>query len=104
MGSMSGTILDTIYPGTPPEGGSDAYRSQVTQITTMIGEAAFTFAEAERMAALIAKGLVNREIAGVLGIAEATVKHHAAAIYAALDVANRTEAAVVLHQLLGKDE
>lgn len=53
---------------------------------------------------LIAKGLTNREIAGVLDISEATVKHHAAAIYATLEVTNRTEAASVLHSLLVADD
>ena len=53
---------------------------------------------------LIAKGLTNREIAGVLGIAETTTKHHAAAAYLALDVTNRTEAAVVVQSLLEEED
>ena len=50
---------------------------------------------------LMAKGLTNREIAGVLGIAANTVKVHVAAVIAALDVTNRTEAAVALRGLDG---
>ena len=48
---------------------------------------------------LVAKGLPNKEIAGVLGIAPATVKHHVAAVIEALDVTNRTEAVSRLHEL-----
>lgn len=48
---------------------------------------------------LVAKGLTNREIAGVLGIATGTAKLHVAAVIEALDVSNRTEAAMVLREL-----
>ena len=43
------TILNTIYPGTPPAPGSDAYKAQVDQINTMAGEASDTYAEAEQV-------------------------------------------------------
>lgn len=46
---------------------------------------------------LVAKGLTNDEIAGVLGIATGTVKTHVTSLMAALDVTNRTEAAALLH-------
>jgi len=53
----------------------------------------------------MAKGLTNREIAGVLSISVNTVKTHVAAVIDALDVTNRTEAAVALEQLgLGSHE
>jgi len=48
---------------------------------------------------LIARGLTNREICSVLSIAEGTVKAHLAAIFEALDVTNRTEAAVMAREL-----
>jgi DNA-binding NarL/FixJ family response regulator len=48
---------------------------------------------------LMARGLTNREICGVLDIAEGTVKTHIAAIFEALDVTNRTEAAVLAREL-----
>ena len=48
---------------------------------------------------LMARGLTNPEIAGVLGIARATVKAHVAAVIETLDVSNRTEAAMVLREL-----
>jgi DNA-binding NarL/FixJ family response regulator len=48
---------------------------------------------------LMARGLTNKEICGVLGIAEGTVKTHVAAIFEAMDVTNRTEAAVLAREL-----
>ncbi len=48
---------------------------------------------------LLAKGLTNREIGSVLGIAEGTVKAHIAALLDALDVANRTEAVAAMREL-----
>jgi DNA-binding NarL/FixJ family response regulator len=45
---------------------------------------------------LLARGLTNREIAHVLGVAEGTVKNHVAAILERLDITNRTEAAFLL--------
>ena len=53
----------------------------------------------EEVLELLARGLTNREICGVLGIAEGTVKAHLAAIFEALDVTNRTEAAFALQEL-----
>jgi DNA-binding NarL/FixJ family response regulator len=48
---------------------------------------------------LMARGLTNKEICGVLGIAEGTVKAHVAAIFDTLEVTNRTEAAVLAREL-----
>ena len=48
---------------------------------------------------LMAKGLTNKEIAGVLGIAPLTVKVHVAAVLQALDVSNRTEAVMAMVEL-----
>lgn len=44
-------------------------------------------------------GLTNKEISAQLGIAENTVKVHIAAIFKALNVVNRTQAAKYLHDL-----
>ncbi|HLV59781.1 MAG TPA: response regulator transcription factor [Fredinandcohnia sp.] len=41
---------------------------------------------------LIAKGLTNREVAGVLGLSRATVRTHLEHIYEKLEVTNRVEA------------
>jgi DNA-binding NarL/FixJ family response regulator len=48
---------------------------------------------------LMAKGLTNREIGHVLGIAALTVKVHVAAILQALEVTNRTEAVMAMAEL-----
>jgi DNA-binding NarL/FixJ family response regulator len=48
---------------------------------------------------LLARGLTNREIAEVLKIAEGTVKTHVMHVYEALDVTNRTEAAMRMREL-----
>ncbi|MFK7898525.1 MAG: response regulator [Myxococcota bacterium] len=49
--------------------------------------------------ALIARGLTNREICGVLEISENTVKTHVKAVLEALEVTNRTEAAILAREL-----
>jgi DNA-binding NarL/FixJ family response regulator len=48
---------------------------------------------------LMSRGLTNTEIGGVLGVALGTVKAHVTAIFEALDVSNRTEAALVMRDL-----
>ena len=48
---------------------------------------------------LMARGLTNAEIGDVLGVALGTVKSHVGAIFQALDVSNRTEAALVMRHL-----
>jgi len=48
---------------------------------------------------LLARGLSNREISDVLKIAEGTVKTHILHLYEALDVTNRTEAAMRMREL-----
>jgi len=47
---------------------------------------------------LMARGKSNRDIAGVLGLSEGTVKIHLTAIFKALGVASRTQAMVVITQ------
>lgn len=49
--------------------------------------------------ALLAEGLVNKQIAGRLGISEHTVKAHVAAIFAKLDAGTRAEAVVTAARL-----
>ena len=47
---------------------------------------------------LIARGLINREIAHVLRISESTVRNHTIHLFAKLDVSDRTEAATLALQ------
>jgi DNA-binding NarL/FixJ family response regulator len=57
-----------------------------------------TAREAE-VVALVADGLGNRDIAGRLHVTEGTVKKHLSAAFAKLGVRNRTQAALVVHEL-----
>lgn len=50
------------------------------------------------MLRLVAEGQSNKEIGRALDLSPATVKTHAAAAFAALDVANRTEAVIAARQ------
>jgi DNA-binding NarL/FixJ family response regulator len=52
------------------------------------------------VAALLIQGWANKAIAGTLGLSEATVKVHIAAIFRALDVSNRTEAVLAIQRRL----
>jgi DNA-binding NarL/FixJ family response regulator len=52
-----------------------------------------------RVIALIAEGLLNKQIADRLGVQERTVKAHVSAIFEKLGVRNRTQAGVVLREL-----
>lgn len=47
---------------------------------------------------LIARGLINREIARVLSISESTVRNHTVHLFSKLDVSDRTEAAMLAVQ------
>ncbi|WEX75230.1 response regulator transcription factor [Sinorhizobium numidicum] len=51
---------------------------------------------------LVASGMSNKQIARKLNLHEKTVKHHMTQIMAKLDVANRTEAAMVLRDALDR--
>jgi len=47
---------------------------------------------------LVAEGLSNKEVAKRLALQEKTVKHHMTRVLAKLNVRNRTEAALLMHQ------
>ena len=52
-----------------------------------------------RVLALVAQGLLNKQIADRLDVQERTVKAHLSAIFERLGVRNRTQASVVLREL-----
>ncbi|RWB52920.1 response regulator transcription factor [Mesorhizobium sp.] len=47
---------------------------------------------------LVAEGLSNKEVAARLALQEKTVKHHMTRVLAKLNVRNRTEAALLMHE------
>ena len=52
-------------------------------------------AREQEVLALLTEGMPNRLIARRLGISESTVKNHLRAVFAKLDVADRTQAALL---------
>ena len=55
-----------------------------------VGDLTLTKREAE-IAGFVSQGLANKEVAGLLGVVEGTVKIHLHNIYRKLRVSNRTE-------------
>ena len=52
-----------------------------------------------RVLSMLCSGLINKQIAGELGVSEATVKAHMTAILEKLGVTNRTQAVLIAQQL-----
>ncbi|TPN76008.1 response regulator transcription factor [Mesorhizobium sp. CU2] len=52
---------------------------------------------------LVAEGLSNKEVAARLSLQEKTVKHHMTRVLAKLNVRNRTEAALLMHEAREKN-
>ena len=53
---------------------------------------------------LVARGQSNKEVANALDIQEKTVKHYMTIIMGKLDARNRVEAALIAHEVWGRDE
>ena len=69
-------------------------RSELGQIGGRLREVGLTAAE-RRVAALVAEGKTNREVAAALVLGERTVETHLTHVYAKLGVRSRTELARV---------
>lgn len=84
-----GVFVPTAALASPEESRQDRRRERTDRLTPRQLE----------VLALMARGLTNREICGVLEIAENTVKTHVKAILEVLEATNRTEAAVLAREL-----
>ena len=82
--------------GSVPRAGSTRARAELGRIGGRTREEGLTAAE-RRVAALVAEGRTNREVAAALFLGERTVASHLTHIYAKLGVRSRTELARVLH-------
>ena len=88
----------------PPEllsqsGGNDGVSRRRRQATTMSVETLGLSARQMEVLQLIAKGAPNKTICRQLGLAERTVKAHVTAVFRALKVTSRTQAAIEASRL-----
>lgn len=95
------TVLREVLAGRIFTPGQSSASSRVISPQAPIGGYAepSEFGLTERQAevlGLMARGKSNRDIAGLLGLSEGTVKIHLTAIFKALGVASRTQAMVVI--------
>jgi DNA-binding NarL/FixJ family response regulator len=67
--------------------------------TELASRLAALTAQQFKVLGLVAEGRLNKQIADVLGVQERTVKAHLSAIFAKLNVRNRTQAGVLLRTL-----
>jgi DNA-binding NarL/FixJ family response regulator len=74
-----------------------AYQSKPPVPSSNPGLAALTPREREVLS-LIATGAKNHEIAEILGVSEKTIKNHVTNIFSRLNLRDRTQAAVFMHQ------
>lgn len=78
--AVAGRLFDQVWRGTPPPPGPELQ----------------SLTERERdVLRLLARGLGNADIAEALHLSEGTVRNHVSAILAKLDVADRTQAAIL---------
>lgn len=85
LGAVQLMLAGGLY--TPPS-------ASLTEETISVQSEALLTARQLEVLALLVDGNSNKQIAGTLGIAEATIKMHVTAIFKALNVKNRTQAAL----------
>lgn len=89
------TLLDGIRSAAAGDSPLDPKAARVLLQDRRVSRSAPTLSPREReVLALVADGFANKQIARRLGITERTVKAHLTAVFAALGVTDRTQAAV----------
>lgn len=85
----------TVFPppGEPGDAGVADARARIAELS----------AAQLRVLLALADGRLNKQIAGDLGVTEATVKAHLTAIFRKLRVDNRTQALLAVQPLLGRE-
>ncbi|MEV0564852.1 response regulator transcription factor [Dactylosporangium sp. NPDC050588] len=88
---LSASAADLLWPRAAPSRPSSPAAADLSSLTPRERE----------VLELLGQGLGNREIAGALSLAERTVKAHVSNVLAKLDVASRTQAALLARGLRG---
>jgi len=83
-----------VFPSTAADDGGA--KTAMGKIATLSGAQL-------RVLLALADGRLNKQIAGDLGVTEATVKAHLTAIFRKLEVTNRTQALLAMQPLLGEE-
>ena len=84
---------------TPPE--IDLRRAGDAEMTELISRLATLTPQQVRVLMMLSEGLLNKQIAYVLGVSEATVKAHVSAILQKLRVESRTQAVIAAAKIEG---
>lgn len=96
------TAIGRVLEGgiwTPPE--IDLRRAGDAEMTELISRLATLTPQQVRVLMMLSEGLLNKQIAYVLGVSEATVKAHVSAILQKLRVESRTQAVIAAAKIEG---
>lgn len=93
LGALRLVLAGGVYVPPALVGGSGLASSPAPQAAPELTE------RQQQVLAMLMRGSANKEIASALGLSEATVKVHVTAILRALEVSNRTQAAMVAERL-----
>lgn len=85
-------------------GGLDLHRPAEDSDVALVAGLARLTPQQVRVLMMLSDGLLNKQIAHLLHVTEATVKAHVSAILQKLGVDNRTQAVIVARRLAGKSE